>query len=169
MAYVINVSKSNPLSWSAVSRGFETFPVGLKEHSRDYLGASGEVVIEAIKKNLDSGGNWAGAPFRANSPVTVAMKGSSKPLLASKEMRGLMKVVPMSAWRLMVGMSPKHSAGVDLASIHEKGARAGRNHKVEIPARPFVGPVAKSEKLKKQLDELGQDMTQDFVDRQFRA
>lgn len=51
---------------------------------------------------------------------------------------------------------------VPYAVIHQFGGKAGRNHKVIIPARPFI-PISKEGKIPKALQEEIQELTMEYV------
>ena len=153
MSNLITVTKQNPATWLKVQAGFYAFKFAMRKHQKQYLRSVGDIAKEFIQENIESGGRLANAPFKANSPVTVAKKGSSKPLIDNGDLKRLISVQIIGSNQIKVGALKKHPAGVDLAAIHEHGARTGRNHSIDIPARPFVGPSAKSPKLRKLLEE----------------
>lgn len=90
----------------------------------------GEVALQSVQENFEVGGRPAWQPL---APATVKAKGHSKPLIAS----GILKNVVMkaSATEVVVGVQPAAQA---YAAIQHFGGRAGRNHRVTIPARPYM-------------------------------
>ncbi len=48
------------------------------------------------------------------------------------------------------------------ARIHQFGGKAGRNHKVIIPARPFI-PISKEDKIPKALQEEIQEVVLEHI------
>lgn len=101
--------------------------------------------VRQIKMNIQSGGKLAGAPFKKLSPITIKIKGSTKPLLDTGDMMGSVVPVYIDENAGFVGLKrgDVHKKGgdvADIAEIHEFGALV-KNH--EVPARPFIGPVNK--------------------------
>lgn len=96
-----------------------------------------------VKKNIVSGGTLAGKPFQKLSPLTIKIKGSTKPLIDKGDMLGNIKAFIKNENVGFIGLKrgSRHTSGeklVDIGEIHEKGAII-KNH--EVPARPFLGPV----------------------------
>lgn len=105
-----------------------------------------------IKLNIRSGGNLAGKPFLPNSPLTIKIKGSSKPLINHGDLIGNVSPVFVDENFGFVGLKrgSVNKGGdeiADIAEINEFGAIV-KNH--EVPKRPFIGPV-----LDKFTDEAG--------------
>jgi hypothetical protein len=97
-----------------------------------------------IKKNIFTSGTLAGKPFAPNSPVTIKIKKSTKPLINSADMMGSVHPVIPNENVGFVGLKRgnSHNSGEDLADIAED-AEYGTLTKngFEVPARPFIGPV----------------------------
>lgn len=117
-----------------------------------------------IKKNIMSGGSLVGAPFDGNSAVTVAAKGSSKPLIDSGEFVGSVTQKVIDSETSFAGVLKLAIHGANIPAIHENGTkRAGRGRKVVIPARPWMKPVAESDLLKNSVKKMADDEHQKLV------
>lgn len=71
------------------------------------------------------------APWAPLSPITIARKGGSKPLIASGDMRRSIRVISVGPKQALIGSHSK-AGKYSLAAIHQLGAPKAR-----IPARPF--------------------------------
>jgi phage virion morphogenesis protein len=116
----------------------------------------GEGIIERTKRRFETSTGPDGVKWQANSAVTLAMlskrlsghKGkvkkdgslnaagqrayaNKKPLIDSGELRRQFTLAA-SASSVTVGNTLQYAA------IHQFGGKAGRGHKVTIPARPFL-------------------------------
>lgn len=84
------------------------------------------------------------------SPVTKAYKKrknlSEKKLIARNKLR-------MNINGRILNDTVKIGTNVHYAAIHEYGGMAGKNHKVKIPARPYM-PVDKNGKMGKSLERI---------------
>lgn len=90
----------------------------------------GEITLSSVQENFEVGGRPKWQPL---APATVKAKGHAKPLLDS----GVLKSVVMKARadQVVVGVQPAAKA---YAAIQHFGGKAGRNHSVTIPARPYM-------------------------------
>ena len=81
---------------------------------------------------------WLGAKWKPLADATIARrrKHSSKPLMDTTT---LMRSITSQATHdaIHVGTNHEIAPGVS-AAIHQLGGKAGRNHAVTIPARPFL-------------------------------
>ena len=120
MTITINDGASAPLRAFAL-RLADTLPL---------MKLIGEVAMASVQENFEVGGRPSWQPL---APATVKAKGHSKPLVAS----GILKNVIMkaSANEVLVGVQP---AAKEYAAIQHFGGKAGRNHSVTIPARPYM-------------------------------
>lgn len=93
-----------------------------------------------------------------------------KPLSRStlKNIKGAKKKLVDKA-KLVNSISTTHTAksatigtNVVYARIHQFGGKAGRNHKVIIPARPFI-PISKEGKIPKVLQEEIQELAMEHI------
>ena len=118
------------------------------------------MVIEGIKS-----GAPGGVPFKPLSPVTIANKGSSKPLIDHGDLIGSVTYEVLDNNHVFIGV--KKGEEVDIAAVHEFGCtigvtpkmRAYLRHKgihlkastkyIHIPARPFLRPVLLGDEFKK--------------------
>lgn len=118
---------------------------------RKWLNKGLELVLifykDQIQRNIDSGGTLAGKPFMKNSEVTIKMKGSSAPLVDTRDMRNSVDYIIKGVLGF-VGLKrgDVHLSGksvVDIGEINENGAvvTLPGGGTVLIPARPFIKPV----------------------------
>jgi phage gpG-like protein len=117
-----------------------------------------------MKKNMASGGALVGAPFAPNSQVTADMKGSSKPLIDTGEFMGSITQKVIDSETSFAGVLKMSIHGANIPAIHENGTnRAGRGHKVTIPARPWMKPVAESALLKNDVKNMAESEHQKLM------
>ena len=120
-------------------------------------------VIEGIKS-----GAPGGVPFKPNNPLTIAMKGSSKPLINHGDLLGSVTYENIDDKHIFIGVKKGQEASI--AAVHEFGCTIGVTPKmraylhyngvhlkastkyIHIPARPFLRPVL-----------LGHEFTSDVV------
>jgi hypothetical protein len=118
-----------------------------------------------IRLNMKSSGQLAGAPFKPLSPVTIKLReersgksGGEKPLLDTGDMWKNIIPVFVDEDEGFVGLKrgETHKRGgslVDIGEVHEFGAILESG--VEVPMRPFIGPVLdkfKDEAMEKYLE-----------------
>jgi phage virion morphogenesis protein len=91
----------------------------------------GEIAHASVTENFEVGGR---PKWKRLSAVTIKMKGHNRPLIGKTGnlARITVQVAP-TAVRLGT-----HPAARAYASIQQYGGWAGRNHKVYIPARPYM-------------------------------
>lgn len=105
--------------------------------------------MKAIKKNIRTGGAYAGKPFVENSEITKKIKGSSAPLIDTMDMHNAVNFI-IKKFLGFVGLErgEVHQEGGDLADIgwiNENGAILESG--IVIPARPFIRPVLQNAKI----------------------
>lgn len=103
----------------------------------------------AIRKNIRTGGAYAGKPFEANAERTIEIKGSSAPLIATMDMHNSVDYV-INDLLGFVGLErgKVNTEGGDLADIGEINEfGAILEDKTYIPARPFIRPVLQNTKI----------------------
>lgn len=99
----------------------------------------GEIIRTSVVKNFEEGGryrspgDWRGGSrkWRPLSVVTLARKRGKKILIDSG---ALLNSINWQADRQGVVIGPNRV----YAAIHQFGGKAGRGHKVTIPARPYL-------------------------------
>jgi phage virion morphogenesis protein len=124
---------------------------------RPVLQTIGEEIVERTKRRFDTSTDPAGSPWKPNSAVTLGLFTSSllgqkskvkkdgslnasgaralankKPLIGESQDLRRQFTIEAGATSLQVGSTPKYAA------IQQFGGKAGRGHKVTIPARPFL-------------------------------
>ncbi|WP_290597045.1 MULTISPECIES: HK97-gp10 family putative phage morphogenesis protein [unclassified Archaeoglobus] len=106
----------------------------LEDEKERILSLVGAFLEDQIKKTISHGR----AEWPPLSPETIKRKGSSKPLLDTGHLRdSITHKVEGNA--VKVGVFGEEAI---IAAVHEFGTtRAGRGHKVVIPARPFIRPT----------------------------
>lgn len=105
--------------------------------------------VKAIKKNIKSGGAYAGKLFVENSEITKMIKGSSAPLIDTFDMHNAIDYI-IKEFLGFVGLErgKVNTEGgnlVDIGEINEKGAILEGG--IVIPARPFIRPVIENETI----------------------
>ena len=122
-----------------------------------------------VKKGIVSGAP-GGQKFVPNSPMTVARKCSSKPLIDKGDLVGSIAYQVIDANNVFVGV--KKGKEVNIAAVHEFGCTIGVTPKmraylhhqgihlrastqyIHIPARPFLRPVLLGEDFKSKVAEI---------------
>ncbi len=127
------------------------------------------ILVSDIKRNITTGGSFAGKKFAALSPVTIDLKGSSAPLIDKGDMRNAVQRVKLGKFDRLVGIpgtlnpsSPKKGEPsttiAQYARKHEFGAI--EKDGTVIKKRSFIGPVIdktkkeRTEALRKEMMEL---------------
>jgi phage virion morphogenesis protein len=124
---------------------------------RPILHTIGEGIVERTKRRFDTSTDPAGGPWKPNSAVTLGLFSSmlsgqkskvrkdgslnasgaralanKKPLIGESQDLRRQFTVNADNNSLTVGSTPAYAA------IQQFGGKAGRGHKVTIPARPFL-------------------------------
>lgn len=123
-----------------------------------------------VQKGIVSGapGGWT---FTPNSPATVEMKGSSKPLIDKGDLLGSVNYEVLDNGNgVFIGI--KYGKEANIAAVHEFGCTIGVTPKmraylhfrginlrkstqyIHIPARPFLHPVLHSEEFLNKVREI---------------
>ena len=122
-----------------------------------------------VKKGIVSGAP-GGQKFAPLSPVTIARKGSSKPLIDKGDLVGSVTYQVIDSNNVFVGV--KKGKEANIAAVHEFGCTIGVTPKmraylhhqgihlrastqyINIPARPFLRPTLQSEEFKAKVAEI---------------
>ena len=122
-----------------------------------------------VKKGIVSGAP-GGQKFAPNSPMTIARKGSSKPLIDKGDLVGSITYQVVDANNVFVGVKKGNEANI--AAVHEFGCtiqvtpkmRAYLHHQgvhlkastqyIVIPPRPFLRPVLLGSEFKAKVAEI---------------
>ena len=122
-----------------------------------------------VKKGIVSG-EPGGQKFVPNSPMTIARKGSSKPLIDKGDLVGSITYQVVDANNVFVGVKKGNEANI--AAVHEFGCtiqvtpkmRAYLHHQgvhlkastqyIVIPPRPFLRPVLLGSEFKAKVAEI---------------
>ncbi len=129
------------------------FQADFKNFKRVVIKALEKVLIfykKAIRKNIRTGGAYAGKPFIENSEVTIRIKGSSAPLIDTFDMHNSVDYI-INNLLGFVGLErgKMHDASgkplEDIAKINEMGAILEGG--IVIPARPFIRPVLQNVRI----------------------
>lgn len=151
-------------NWGQTVRGLRRFKGNTARANRKIVRKAGLIGQKMIVENINSGGNLAGKPFQANSSVTIALKGSSKPLIDNGDLLGSIRSEMRSPTTSFAGVLKSHPSGVNIGAIMEAGTnRAGRGNSVVIPERPFIAPVAESPKLEKKIKDMAEKVYDEEV------
>lgn len=112
------------------------------------LDIEGAARSEAKESFIEAKDPVSGKKWQELSPMTKANK--KRKNLSEKKLIATSKLKNSINGRIL---NDTVSIGVNLpyAAIHEYGGKAGRNHKVKIPARPYM-PMNKDGALSKSLD-----------------
>ena len=154
--------------WTKLMKGLQAYGREADASQSRTIKKAAIIAQALLKKNMQSGGNLVGAPFVENSPVTVDLKGSSKPLIDDGDLLGAIGYKMVDSKTAVVGVMKETVSGVSIALVHERGTnRAGRGNKVVIPARPFIKPVAESQMLEDQVRTMAEAEQKQLVDRLF--
>ena len=154
--------------WSRFLNGLQKYTNDCKETRTRIVKKAAIIGENLLKRNIQSGGTLAGAPFAANSAVTIAAKGSSKPLIDSGEFMGSITKKVIDSETSFAGVLKMSIHGANIPAIHEAGTnRAGRGNKVVIPARPWLQPVADSPILEEKVRAMADKEHQDLMNRLF--
>ena len=122
-----------------------------------------------VKKGIVSGAP-GGQKFAPLSPVTIARKGSSKPLIDKGDLVGSITYQVVDADNIFIGV--KKGKEVSIAAVHEFGCTIGVTPKmraylhyqdihlrastqyIHIPPRPFLRPVLLGDDFKNKVAEI---------------
>lgn len=108
----------------------------LKSIGEEFAGAGGVINTRFKTETGPDGEKWA--PL-ADATITRRLKKYGNAPLTILRMRGILAGsinYQVSGSRLEVGTGGEAE---DYAAIHQHGGKAGRNRKVKIPARPYLG------------------------------
>jgi phage gpG-like protein len=105
------------------------------------LDAVGQQLTEGVRQHIKDGQDWQGQPFAPNSPLTIARKGSSKPLIDSGNMAALRLYHRATATEVVVGNSAIQAAVLQFGAKQGAFGRSKRGGPLpwgDIPARPYL-------------------------------
>lgn len=140
--------------WKKLQRIMERCDRNLQKNANVALYRAG-LELESLIKNRILGGKDM-SPLH---PFTIAMKGSSKPLIDHGDLLGSVGFRFIDENTIFVGVHRKAADGTDVAAVHEYGVRIKVTPKMRaylharglhlkkttteifIPARPFVRPA----------------------------
>ena len=101
---------------------------------------------ESTRSFNASGQRSFGEAWKALAPATLKKKKGSLKLVESGHLkRSLRSNISTSEKRVSVG------SNLEYAAIHQFGGKAGRGHKVSIPARPFL-PINEKDEISPSLE-----------------
>ena len=144
-------------------------PAKLAEGIRQAAARVGNYGASQVKKGIVSG-SPGGQTFAPNSPLTIARKGSSKPLINHGDLVGSITYQIIDSENVFIGV--KKGKEVNIAAVHEYGCtirvtpkmRAYLHYQgvhlkpstqmIYIPARPFLRPVLNSSDFKAKVAEV---------------
>ncbi len=114
--------------------------VGKTTAWRGVLSEVGNAAKNESTRSFEAQGSPFGETWKPLSPVTLKKKKGTLKLVESGHLkRSLRSNISTSEKRVSVG------SNLEYAAIHQFGGKAGRNHKVSIPARPFLPINEKNE------------------------
>ncbi len=120
-------------------RIIRTLLEGFEERTRDLsepMNAIGVYIVKRSRERFEkSGPGW---PPLSQRTLVRRRKGSGKPLLDTGRLRASIGNVNRGGIFEIDERSVRVGTNVIYAAIHNFGGRAGRGHRVEIPARPFL-------------------------------
>ena len=142
--------------WKKLEKIMRGFDRNLQKNCTVALARAGASLEGAIKERI-----LDGKDMDPNHPFTVAMKGSSKPLIADGDLLASVNWSFIGPTAVFVGPNRKSESGVDLAALHEReeGTRIKVTPKMRgylaahgfhlkkettelfIPGRPYVQPA----------------------------
>lgn len=112
-----------------------------------FFARAGSILQSESSRAFEKQSSPFGSKWKAHSPATTRVKLAQKKLGA--------RILQDTGTLAMSITKKTHAKGVSVgtnleyAAIHQFGGKAGRNHKVTIPARPFL-PINKAGELPKQ-------------------
>ena len=114
--------------------------VGKTAAWRGVLSEVGNAAKNESTRSFEAQGSPFGEAWKALAPATLKKKKGSLKLVESGHLkRSLRSNISTSEKRVSVG------SNLEYAAIHQFGGKAGRGHKVNIPARPFLPINEKNE------------------------
>ena len=152
-------------------------PAKIAEGMRQAAARVGNYGASEVKKGIVSG-SPGGKTFKPNSPLTIARKGSSKPLIDKGDLVGSITYQIIDSDNVFIGVkkgAKRNKDGKDLseiAAVHEFGCtikvtpkmRAYLHYQgvhlkpstqmIYIPARPFLRPVLDSSDFRAKVAEI---------------
>lgn len=103
----------------------------------------GQALVQGVREHISTGQDWFGRAFAPNSAVTIARKGSSKPLVHHGFLLNEQLHYQASAHGVTIGVSAVQAAVLQFGA--KKGAfgkgKGKRKSDIpwgDIPARPFM-------------------------------
>lgn len=144
-------------------------PARLAEGIRQAVVRVGNYGASEVKKGIVSG-SPGGQTFAPLSPITIARKGSSKPLINHGDLVGSITYQVIDSENVFIGV--KKGKEINIAAVHEYGCtikvtpkmRAYLHYQgvhlkastqmIYIPARPFLRPVLTSSDFKAKVAEI---------------
>lgn len=144
-------------------------PSALKAGIEQAAARVGNYGASEVKKGIISGAP-GGQKFVPNSPMTIARKGSSKPLIDKGDLIGSITYQVIDNDNVFIGV--KKGKEANIAAVHEFGCtiqvtpkmRAYLHYQgihlkastqyIHIPARPFLRPVLLGEEFKAKVAEI---------------
>lgn len=153
--------------WNRIDEIFN--PAKIAEGMRQAAARVGNYGASQVKKGIVSG-SPGGKTFKPNSPLTIARKGSSKPLIDKGDLVGSITYQIIDSDNVFIGV--KKGKEANIAAVHEFGCtikvtpkmRAYLHHQgvhlkpstqmIYIPARPFLRPVLDSSDFRAKVAEI---------------
>ena len=153
--------------WNRIDEIFN--PAKIAEGMRQAAARVGNYGASEVKKGIVSG-SPGGKTFKPNSPLTIARKGSSKPLIDKGDLVGSITYQIIDSDNVFIGV--KKGKEANIAAVHEFGCtikvtpkmRAYLHHQgvhlkpstqmIYIPARPFLRPVLDSSDFRAKVAEI---------------
>ena len=144
-------------------------PAKIAEGMRQAAARVGNYGASEVKKGIVSG-SPGGKTFKPNSPLTIARKGSSKPLIDKGDLVGSITYQIIDSDNVFIGV--KKGKEANIAAVHEFGCtikvtpkmRAYLHYQgvhlkpstqmIYIPARPFLRPVLDSSDFRAKVAEI---------------
>ena len=144
-------------------------PANIRKGLNQAVARVGNYGASEVKRGIVSGAP-GGQRFTPNSPLTIARKGSSKPLIDKGDLVGSITYQVIDSNNVFIGV--KQGKEANIAAVHEFGCtirvtpkmRAYLHYQdihlkastqyIHIPARPFLRPVLLGEEFKAKAAEI---------------
>lgn len=146
--------------WTRFSRGALYY---INQHAKmedRVVRKAAEVAQKLLIANIQSGGSLAGKPFVANTPATIARKGSAAPLIESGQLSsaGSFRIRMLGPGVSLLTVSrPSENTGIELGGLHEVGEAGAGFFGSDIPARPWFTPTIQSDRLTAEITVIAAD------------
>jgi phage gpG-like protein len=127
--------------------------------------AIGQALMEGSRERIAQGRDWTGAPLAPNSPVTLARKKGSRPLIDRGNMMNSRLHYQASRDEVVVGSSAIQAAVLQFGAKKGQFGQTKRGGKIpwgDIPARRFL-PVSESGALDPAAKSLILDTITDYL------